>query len=140
MFNLSVPGLKLADALSRRPRLPLIHNGDATQTLLNMILGFPALILDRDVPLWSQAEYAVAMNPTVALIELGYYDAIEAAVAGDPDRMAEVAEFRANYRELVERLRARSPALILTTVPDPTRTAYFSSILEAAARLHPRFL
>lgn len=135
VFNLSVPGLKLADTLSRRPRLPLIHNGDSTQTLLNMILGFPALILDREVPLWSQAEYAVAMNPTVALVELGYYEAIEAAVADDPDRMAEVAEFRANYRELVERLRARSPALILTTVPDPTRTAYFNSVPEAATRL-----
>ena len=135
VFNLSVPGLKLADALSRRPTLPLVHNNDSTQTLLNMILGFPALILDQDVPLWTQAEYAVAMNPTLVQIELGYYDAIEAAVAGDPGRMAEVAEFRANYSEIVRRLRANSPMVVLTTVPDPTRTAYFSSVPEAAARL-----
>lgn len=135
VFNLSVPGLKLADALSRRPELPLIHNNDTTQTLLNMILGFPALILDRDVPLWTQVEYAVAMNPTIAVVELGYYDAIDAAVAGDPDRMADVAAFSTDYREIVRRLRERFPTLILTTIPDPTRTAYFSSISEAAARL-----
>jgi lysophospholipase L1-like esterase len=75
------------------------------------------------------------MNPTLVLIELGYFDAIEAAVTGDPERMATVDEFRANYRQIVERISENAATIILTTVPDPTRTAYFSSIGEAASRL-----
>ena len=135
VFNLSVPGLKLADALNRRPALPLLQNHDSFQTLLNLILGFPSLILDQDVPLWTPLEYAVAMNPTLALIELGYYDAIDAAVSGDPARLAEVPAFRSNYSEVVRQLRATFADVIVTTIPDPTITAYFSSIAEVAVRL-----
>lgn len=135
VFDISIPGIKLTDVLSRRPALPLIQSDDSLQTLINMIVGFPSLILDRDVPLWTPVEYAVAMNPTLALVELGYYDAIDAAVAGDPARMPEIDVFRSNYDEVVRRLRANFSQVIVTTIPDPTATAYFSSIPAAAARL-----
>src|SRR5207249_10422151 len=74
VFNLSVPGFRVADSINRRPSPPLVQDRDAVQTSTNLILGFPALILGKGKPLWTQLEYARQMNPTIALVELGYYD------------------------------------------------------------------
>src|SRR5262249_51705999 len=69
VLNLSVPGMKLADAISRRPALPIVQKSDMQQTVINLILGYPQMVF-AGVPLWSQLEYAQAMNPTLALVEL----------------------------------------------------------------------
>src|SRR2546428_7471847 len=53
VFNLSVPGMKVADALQRRPSPPLIQQNDSQQTVINFLLGFPALAVPG-APLWSQ--------------------------------------------------------------------------------------
>lgn len=74
VFNLSVPGLRLADSLNRCPSAPLIQQRDPQQTVINFILGYPALIAGANLPLWTQAEYVVQLNPTFVLVELGYYD------------------------------------------------------------------
>ena len=96
VFNLSVPNFRLEDTLARRPVSPLIHNDDSQQTAINLILGFPALILERTVPLWTQLEYALRMAPTVALVELGYFDVLAAAVAANPNQIPDPAAFRAS--------------------------------------------
>lgn len=67
VFNLSVPNFRLDDSLSRRPVPPLVQS-DPQQTLINLILGFPSMILTKDVPLWTQLDYARAMMPTFALV------------------------------------------------------------------------
>ena len=41
--NVSIPGLKLVDALTRRPASPLIHRSDGLQTAINLVLGLPGL-------------------------------------------------------------------------------------------------
>lgn len=125
VFNLAVPGMRVADAVSRKPVAPLVQR-DMFQTTVNMILGFPQLILERDVPLWTQLQYAEAMNPTLALVELGYFEALDAAVAGDARRLPEVAAFRTNYANVVRTLRALQAQVIVTTIPDPSDTAYFT--------------
>jgi len=125
VFNLSVPSMKVADAVTRRPVSPLIHQNDMQQTVINMILGFPSLILDKDVPLWNQFEYAQAMNPTMVLVELGYFEALDAAVNADPARIPDAAAFRTTYSNIVKGLRALQAQVILTTIPDPGDTAYF---------------
>src|SRR5262249_25445928 len=102
---------------------------------VNLILGFPSLILDADVPLWTQVEYAVAMNPTLALVELGYEDAIDATVSGDPSRMPSPSDFQANYDRVVSQLASTFATVVLTTIPDPTATAYFSSVALTSRRL-----
>ncbi|MEX2260644.1 MAG: hypothetical protein WD696_01770 [Bryobacteraceae bacterium] len=135
VLNLSVPGMKLADSLHLRPVPPLIQDNNRQQTVINMILGFPALILNRDVPLWSQVEYAEAMNPTFALVALGYHEALEAAVGGDPSKMPNPAEFRANYSTILKRLRALNAEVLATTIPDPMDTAYFTQPVPAAGLL-----
>ncbi|MGH9721180.1 MAG: hypothetical protein ACRD8O_13275 [Bryobacteraceae bacterium] len=135
VFNLSVPGMKLADSASRRPVSPLIHDRDMYQTSINLILGFPSLILERDVPLWTQLEYAKAMTPTAALVALGYHEVLEAAVNGDPALIPTAATFRQNYTNVVKQLRDQQVQVIATTIPDPMDTAYVTPVLRATEGL-----
>ena len=132
VFNLSVPNLRLIDSLTRRPERPLIQSYDPQQTTVNLLLGVPALLLENDVPLWTQLEYAQAMNPTLALVELGYFEALEAAAAGNPDLIPNASTFRSNYSTIVKVLRGLFAEVVVTTIPDPTGTAYFTSAATAA--------
>ena len=132
VFNLAVPGHRLTDAINLRPRPPLVQSANPKQTITNMLLGYPAMILGPDKPLWTQLEYAVAMNPTLALVELGYAEALEAAVNGNPNLMPELAVFRADYSKVLAPLRANYAQVITTTIPDPFDTAYFSTLAAAA--------
>src|SRR5262249_42322510 len=88
----------------------------------------------NNVPLWTQLEYAQAMNPTLALVELGYFEALDAAASANPDLVPDAATFRANYTTIVKALRALYAEVVVTTIPDPTATAYFNSP-AATARL-----
>src|SRR5438309_8534378 len=81
--NLSVPGLRLQDAVEMRPRLPLIHRVDARQTAVNLNWGLPSISRGEEF-MPTQVEYAVQCSPALTVIELGYYEAIEAAVNDDP--------------------------------------------------------
>ena len=133
VFNLAVPGMTVTDSIQRRPSLPLIQK-DGQQTTLNLILGFPALILSKQVPLWTQLEYGEAMFPTLALVELGYYEALEAAVYQDPTRLPDPASFGTAYGAIVQGLRSLQAQVVVCTIPDPMDTAFFTSP-EAAAHL-----
>jgi hypothetical protein len=130
VMNLSVPGLTLADSVSMRP-VPPIAQRNAKQTVFNMILGFPQLILDN-VPLWSQLEYAENMFPTMALVELGYYEALDAAVNADPSRLPDPQTFKTTYSSVLAGLRATQAQVIATTIPNPLDTAYFNDLPTAA--------
>ena len=132
VFNLSVPGFRLVDSLYRRPSAPLIQPRDPSQTVTNLILGFPALILGPDKPLWTQLEYAVQLNATLAVVELGYYEVLEAAATGDLGRLPDVVQFRSDYARMVAALRRNFAEVIVTTVPDPFDTAYFSTSATVA--------
>ena len=130
IFNLSVPGFRVADAVSRRPSAPLIQQNDVVQTSANVILGFPAMTLGKDKPLWTQVEYARNMNPTLVLIALGYYDVLEAAAAGNPALLTETASFQTNYSIILSALKG-SAEILVTTIPNPVDTAYFTSLPSA---------
>ena len=132
VFNLSVPNFRVGDSLTRKPVSPLIHNEDSQQTAVNLILGFPQMILERDVPLWTQTEYARAMVPSMALIELGYFDVLAAAVARDPNQIPDRATLRSSYEQIVRTLRQQLVEVIVTTIPDPMDTAFFSTPASVA--------
>ena len=132
VFNLSLPNWRLADSLSLRPTWPAVQADNPRQTSINLILGTPSLILNNNVPLWTQLEYAQAMNPTLALVELGYYEALHAAASGNPDLIPDPATFRNNYATVVKSLRELYTEVVVTTIPDPTGAAYF--IPPATAR------
>ena len=129
VFNLSIPGYRLADSLTRRPSAPLLQQRDPLQTVTNMILGYPALVAGKAKPLWTQAEYAVQMNPTLVIVELGYYDVLEPAVNDDPSKLPDVATFRTNLTTLLSRLTQGShPQMVVMNIPDPFDTSYFNTL------------
>lgn len=135
-FNLSVPGFHLADAFGFRPSSPLIQANDMQKTVVNLILGYPALILPNK-PLWTQLEYAQSMTPSLSLVELGYFDVLDAAVNNDLGRLPNATTFGTNYAAILKALRAGGTAEVLaTTVPNPIDTGYFTT-LAAATRLVP---
>jgi hypothetical protein len=129
--NMSVPGLTLNDSVTLLPVAPVVQRANMKQTVFNMILGFPQLILD--VPLWTQFQYAQELFPTVALIELGYYEALTAAVAGDPTLLPNPAAFGTTYKSVIAGLRGLQAQVIVTTIPNPLDTGYFDSTAAAAA-------
>src|ERR1017187_5974873 len=128
--NLSVPSLTLADSISMRPVPPVVQK-NMKQTVFNMILGFSQLILNY-VPLWTQFEYAKNLFPTMAMIELGYYEALNAAVNGDPTLMPDTTAFGTTYGTVIAGLRGLQAQVICTTIPNPIDTGYFNSIATSS--------
>ena len=93
--------------------------------MTNLILGYPALIL-KNKPLWTQFEYARQMNPTLAMIELGYYDVLEAAATGNLNRLPDVTAFRAGYETILKGLQDGGAEVIVTTIPEAKAVAQFT--------------
>jgi hypothetical protein len=131
VFNLAVPGLKMAEAISRRPAEPLVRSQDPQQTIINLILGYPSLVLGRGKPLWSQLEYAEMMRPTVVIVCLGYAEAVDAAASGEAQRMPSAAEVRSSMTTILSRLRRTFAEVIVMNIPDPFDTGYFTSLQSA---------
>jgi hypothetical protein len=132
VFNLSVPGFRVTDTLTRKPVSPLVHEYDSQQTVTNLIIGFPGLLL-KGAEVWTQLEYARQMRPTFVVVELGYTEAVEAAVKGDPSLLPDVATFRTNYGKVLTDLRATFAEVLALTIPDPMETAYFTTPESATA-------
>jgi hypothetical protein len=131
VMNLSVPGFTLADSVSMRPSPPVAQH-NIKQATVNLILGFPELFVKDNVPLWTQFEYAKALFPSLVLVELGYYEALDAAVNGDPSRLPNPATFQNTYSTILAGLRDFQAQVIATTIPNPLDTAYFSTPATAA--------
>jgi hypothetical protein len=132
--NLSVPNYRLADALELHPVPPLVHSRDARQTACNLILGTPELFQELTGPLPTQLEAALRRRPTLALVALGYTEAIEAAVHADPALLPEPKRFRGDYQRLLAALRGDGSEVMVVNIPDPLDTAC-ASTLDAAARI-----
>jgi hypothetical protein len=138
--NLAVPGFMLSDALNLRPAQPLVHRHDAKQTAANLILGLAPMA--RGESLLTQLELALQQCPTFTVIELGYYEALEAAVQGDPGLLPAIGSFRADYARILTTLKEAGSELLVLTIPDPFDTAHFSTIDLAAQilKVEPAFL
>ena len=132
--NVSFPGLTLADALTRRPAPPVVRADDALQTALNLVVGMDGPLTEPAPATLTPLEYVLAQQPTLAVVALGYAEALAAAVAGRAESMPDPAAFRAQYAQLTGALRAAGCTVVATTIPDPVDTAYFSP-LESAARV-----
>lgn len=137
-MNLSVPFLRLGDALRFRPQpqydginLITAIEGNLLQTLANAILGGPLLVIQPPV-LLTQAEYAEDLNPTLVFIQLGFEDVADAAIYNDAARITGTNSFASDYTQLLTRMLNTDATVVVMTVPDPTETAYFASIDEVA--------
>src|ERR1043165_7632227 len=130
--NLSVPGFKLCDALNLRPSQPLVRRKDAKQTAANLILGMIPTVYGEDGRLPTQLECAGNRQPTFTLVELGYYEALEAAVNADPGHLPSISSFRSDYAQLLKSLKDSGSEALVLTIPDPFDTAHFSPVNLAA--------
>jgi hypothetical protein len=141
VFNLAVPGFRLEDAVTLRPLQPLVHRDDAKQTAANLIWGvLPIAQGKHSLP--TQLDYALQQSPTLTLVELGYYEALEAAVNETPNRLPSPKDFAEIYATILSRLRKSGSEVLILNLPDPFDTAYFSSLEIAAriAKVDPSFL
>ncbi|MCP4654650.1 MAG: hypothetical protein GY856_04430 [bacterium] len=133
--NLSVPGLRVAEAARRRPRTPLVQSDDPKQTLVNLILGMPGLTRsDGELP--TQLEYAKARRPTLALVALGYQEVLEPLATGHVHdaEPVDLASFGDDYARILAELGGETTTVVAATIPNPLDTACFSS-LETAAKI-----
>jgi hypothetical protein len=140
--NLSVPGFTLLDALEFRPAQPLIHRFDQKQTAVNLTWGILPIAQGfvKDLP--TQLQYAVQQSPTLTIVELGYYEAIQAVVHSKPGLVGEVECCMAQYTQIVNALKGTGSEVLMLTVPDPLDTAYCSTLDMASAilKVEPEFL
>jgi len=133
--NFSVPGFTVSDAIRTRPRQPLIDRNNSQQTTINLILGLGEIMNGTAGPLATQLERAVQSKPALAIVALGYSEALESAIAGDPARLPTPELFRSDYSKIVDELRSVGATLIVLTIPNPADTAHFSTIQSAASLL-----
>lgn len=131
--NLSVPGLRIKEAFELRPVQPLIRRDSHKLTALNLTLGV-LHIARGDEKRPTQLEYALDCCPSFVVICLGYSEALEAVVSGDPDTLPRVESLRADYARILEPLREAGAEVLALTIPDPQDTAYLST-LSAAAKI-----
>ena len=131
--NLSIPALTVKEACELRPVQPLIRRDSHKLTALNLTLGVLHIARgDEHTP--TQLEYALECCPTFVLICLGYSEALEAAVNGQPDRLPEAESFCSDYARILKPLRQTGAEVLVLTIPDPLDTAYFST-LDGAAKI-----
>jgi hypothetical protein len=133
VMNLSIAELTLQDALELQATQPLIHRDNSKLTSANLVWGLDA-ILHGEKSLLTLVQYAMQQRPTFTLVELGYYEALTAAVLGDPDLLPDIETFIFQFRDLLNRLDGTGSQILVATIPDPLDTAHFSS-LETAANL-----
>lgn len=135
--NVSVPGLTFSDALHLRPEPPVVRPHDVKATAVNVLVGLAALALGEE-PL-APLDYAIALEPGMALVALGYSEALEAAAGGS---LGDLAFLDACIGEILARLRERGVRALIATVPSPFDTAAFSTIAQASEclRIAPEVL
>jgi hypothetical protein len=130
--NLAIPGYELSDCLRLRPAAPLVHRDDPRQTVANLVLGLPALTSDPRADRPTQFEYAVSLKPTLAIVELGYGEALRATLGGSHRPMPSMDAWSADYGRLVSGLRESGAEVVVATVPDPSDTAGCLRLDDAA--------
>jgi hypothetical protein len=128
--NLAVPGYRLRDALGRRPRPPMIHRTDRTQTACNLILGAVDFASGAST-FSSQAECARRWRAALTIVCLGYQEAIDALIEGRPDRILDSSAFRSEMSRVLDCI-GGAGIVGLCTVPNPADAAYCMPLSAAA--------
>src|SRR5260370_22881579 len=105
----------------RAPVLPLVQS-DMHQTTINLILGFPGMVVGPNKPLWTQLQYVQELKPTFVMVALGYSEVVAAAAAGDPSLIPDVSSFRSNYSAILSGVKSTFAPVLLVNIPDPTDT------------------
>lgn len=124
-MNLATPAHTVADALRKRPDLPI-------DSMTDLVLGLPGLLGGVAK---SQVEWAEALAPTTILVWIGNNDALNAAIAGTPEALTATTSFSADYTELLARLAATGATLVVANIPDVAVIPYVQPAQNVAAML-----
>jgi lysophospholipase L1-like esterase len=120
--NLAVPGATLADALDARPDFPI-------DSMTDFVLGFPGLLGGVSL---TQAELAVALQPTAMIVWIGNNDVLGAAVGADASLLTPAGDFADDYVELIDTLAATGATLVIANLPDAASIPFLTPVEEVA--------
>ena len=137
-FDLSIPGYTVHDSIHRRVTLPLIDKEDDKQTLANFILGLLDVAYGNTGALPTQLESALSLEPTFAIVALGFSEALEAALKLSARDLPSLPVFRKDYETIIGRLRGTGADVLALTIPDPFHTAHFADLNQAAEIIRVR--
>ena len=126
-FNLSVPGITVAQALTMRPSLT--QTADPVQGWATIVLGFPSLFLNLKP---TQIELAKSLFPTTVIEWLGNNDALVPALLGQLPALTPIDSFSASYSQVLDELAKTHATLITANIPDVTEIPFFTSAQRIA--------
>jgi lysophospholipase L1-like esterase len=115
--DLAVPGHKLDDLINRAPTLLPTTNEDI---ITNFVLGYPAGNTN------TQLEEAVALKPSTIFLWIGNNDALVADDDGNASGMTPLANFTADYAQLMTTLKGTGANLVVANIPDVTLVPYMT--------------
>ena len=117
--DLAVPGAFVNDILTT---VPLANPAAGQQQLNQLVLGFPGFGYGQD---YSQAQAAVAAQPTTIFLWAGSNDALVADLTGTPNSMTSLADFTTQYKAIITLLSTKTSAhLVIANIPDVTLVPY----------------
>jgi lysophospholipase L1-like esterase len=120
--DVAVPGATTDDILNT---LPLLNPTTGQQTLNQLVLGYPGFGFGVAR---SQAQQAVAANPTTIFLWAGNNEALAGVFAGTPAAMIPLSTFTTEYQNLIAYLNTKSSAhLVIGNIPDVTAIPYLQS-------------
>jgi lysophospholipase L1-like esterase len=117
--DLAVPGAYVNDVANT---LPLLTPTTPQQQINQLVLGYPGFGFGTA---YSQAQQAIAANPTTIFLWIGNNDALVADLTGMPSSMTTTANFTTQYQSLIQLLTTKTNAhLVLGNIPDVTLVPY----------------
>ncbi|GGA71311.1 hypothetical protein GCM10011507_23710 [Edaphobacter acidisoli] len=117
--DLAVPGAYVNDVANT---IPLTNPAPGQQQLNQLVLGFPGLGYGQD---YSQAQFAIAAQPTTIFLWIGNNDALVADLTGTPSSMTSLSNFTTQYTALITLLSTKTTAhLVIGNIPDVTLVPY----------------
>ena len=117
--DLAVPGALVNDVINTVPKLTPTTGQEQINQL---VLGYPGF--GYGVAL-SQAQQAIAADPTTIFLWIGNNDALVADLTGMPSSMTSLANFTSQYQALIQLLTTKTNAhLVIANIPDVTLVPY----------------
>lgn len=126
--DLAVPGAFVNDVANT---VPLPNPAPGQQQINQLVLGFPGLGIGQA---YSQAQFAIAAQPTTIFLWIGNNDALIADETGMPASMTSLSDFTTQYTALIQLLTSKAPAhLVIANIPDVTLVPYLTPAAELLA-------
>jgi lysophospholipase L1-like esterase len=126
--DVAVPGALTNDVMNT---VPLLNPAPGQQELNQLVLGYPGFGYGVA---YSQAQQAVAANPTTIFLWIGNNDVLVADETGMPSSMTTLATFTTQYQQLVSYLMENTNAhLVIANIPDVTAVPYLTPAAEVLA-------